>query len=202
MNQSRLNELERLANQAELVAHLPYSNPDRNPQQLCAFVNGYADSLDVAIDEKQIGFLDAAASYSKAIKQAVVSRGMSPFHRLANGLLNILGILELPFYPIFSVTPYSHCKETGEDHVTQITIANPKYPGLTGLILGDSKPHEYQHAYHLLVAKDLYRRGLLSIRGTSDIGWMEPGDKTPTREELKDFERKVLNAIITREKAA
>lgn len=188
-----ISELERLANQPKLVAPILYDNPDRKEQIFYDFVRQYGKLMSISISEKEVGYRDQIkdifGSFTSAFKR---DSNMDIGERILNGAGLGVWLLSHPIhYPILG----GQSEYVSFDGNT-IEICAPEYKGLKNL---DNRPHGYMHAYHIIAAEDLKRRGLLHIDGFNDVGLMEPFHYVPNHEELKNFEKKLLNAIIRKE---
>ena len=195
MGQAEISELERLANQLQLVAPIKYDNPYRDPNILYSFVRSYGELFGISITERKSGFLDQRKIDAGNIKECFTNSNMGYGLRLVLGFCGVIGIIGSPFYPILGGIGGMDYKRD------EIIIVDPTYGGIDNFLMRADKPHEYMHAYHRIVAVDLTRRGLLQhIEGFKDLPLIEPSGRVPTFQELKKFEKKFLNEMIKAEK--
>ncbi|MFH1065420.1 MAG: hypothetical protein V1734_02865 [Nanoarchaeota archaeon] len=194
MGLDKIVELERLAESKDLLAPIPYENPNRNAETFYKFIEDYASLNGRPISVKEF-------TYHERLKHSVYkARGGIKERRLnAKFFLNCLDILLAPFKFIDVIALGSGMGDVDFDEETKnFIVRTPKYEGIFGLF-GSTKVHEYKHIYHYLISNELKERGLITIDGYHDI-FAEPNSMVPSYNNLKRFERKLLQRIIRKEK--
>jgi hypothetical protein len=193
MGQAEISELERIAAMSELIAPVPYYNPNRDKGRFFDFIKRYGSYLNMDVEEKSLGFIEDKKFQLKDVKDYLTKPNIQIGERWIFVALDICELVLTPImYPLFG--SMGLCSTEGET----VTIYKPTYQGLYSFF--DERPHEYFHAYHWLATIELDDKGLLNIDGYTDIGIMEPGLRVPTQQDLKRFERKFLSRIIAKEK--
>jgi len=192
MGQSKIPELEQLANQPKLVAPIEYNNPNRIRGLFYDFVRQYADHLDITIEDKTVTFIESYKQYWESFTYWFKHGKGLPIQRTQELIEDTLGLTVGPIlYPILGG------KATIMHSGDNITIYTPKYAGPWRLF-GIHKTHEYIHAYHVIMAKDLRKKGLIEIHGYHDVDRGGPPTffKAPSYMQLKNFEKGTIYQMI------
>ena len=193
MRQTEISELERLAAQPQLVASIPYNNPNREEQVFYDFVRQYGELMGISISEKEVGYWEQIKDIFDSFISSFTKSNMDIIERISNGAVMGLWLLLHPIhYPILGGAP--EYLRYGDN---TIEICAPKYKGLKNL---DQRTHAYWHAYHKICAEDLRQMSLSQIDGFNGIGRLEPPLYVPNPEDLKNYERKILRRMIKKEK--
>ncbi|HII15463.1 MAG TPA: hypothetical protein HA362_04060 [Nanoarchaeota archaeon] len=194
MGLDKIVELEGLAESKELLAPMPYNNPNRDAETFYRFIEGYASLKGWLISVKEF-------TYHEQLKESVhkARAGIRERRFNARFFLNCLDILLAPFKFIDVIAMGSGMGDVKFDEKTKgFIVRTPRYEGIFGLF-GYTKVHEYKHIYHYLISNDLKEMGLISIDGYHDI-FAEPNSRVPSYGSLKRFEQRILQRIIRKEK--
>jgi len=196
MGQTEISELERLVKQNHLVAQTEYQNPNRDRSMFFNFVRNYAADTSVEIHEVEFGL-------TKQLKQAyhLLSYWLHAKNvPLSDRIYNIANFGSRLFlapirYPFFGG---GHSYEYVSN---ELYLIEPTHKGIQSLFI-DLKVHEYLHAFHFILAKDLNQRGLISTDGFDNVSkeWITYQHwKTPTPAGLKKYESKLIRKMIDAE---
>ena len=196
MDDSNISELEQLLHSPRLIASNEYYNPNNEKEIFYSFVEDYATNLGIKIITEKRSFYDNQNDAWQQFKIWVKDSNAPPFDRITTAAENLFEFLFPHFYPIIG----------GGDAITcgrrYFIINEPTYKGISP-IFSCGRTHEYMHAYHAVMARDLKKRGLIKINGYRDIDLSEPPVfiKCPSYKKLKKFEKRMLRKIIRKEKA-
>lgn len=194
MDLDKIVELERLAESKDLLAPIPYENPNKDAETFYRFIEDYASLSSWSISVKEF-------TYREELKQSIyiVGDGIRECRLNARFFLNCLDILLAPskIITVAALGSGMGSVMTDED-MRNFSVRVPKYEGIFGLF-GSTKVHEYKHIYHYLISKELKEMSLITIDGYHDI-FAEPNSRVPSYNNLKKFERRLLRRIIRKEK--
>ena len=197
MVQNNILELERLANQPQLVAPIEYSNSQRDKQIFYDFVRAYVTKLGMSINEIKFSLPEDVKQSFGNIAPCYKSKDTPILDKCRVITGNILSVILMPLlYPL--VGGNWGMRVDGND----IDIAIPKWDGAKPWLL-DGKVHEYLHAYNAAMARDFTEKELITINGFYDIPFemITPRPKkAPTYDDLKKFERRVIQKVVQRQK--
>ncbi len=181
--------LEDLAEDSRLIPEifhqeLRYDNPTRDKEVFYEFVREYAGTLGFTVKDNPLN------------RKNQLMLGF---------VLDNINYILLPtawldaMYVFGGTRGMITCSDTSTDD-REIVVGFPE-PVMLGRLYarGDTKLHEYLHAYHFLVAEDLKRQGL-SSNGFLDWAGREritPQTiyRAPRSLELKKFERRIIKSL-------
>lgn len=195
MGQAEISELERLANLPRLIAPNEYINPNREKQVFYDFVEDYGEALGIEIKVEKLGFVEGYKHDLGQLRNWL--KGPHPAkwtYVFEYSQRVVLGPL---FYPILGGS-------TGGINVGRTTtIYLPRYAGVDEMLFGSNKLHEYFHAYHYILARDLKKNGLVKINGYKGFNpeVITPVlRRAPTHQKIKKFEKDIVKEIIKLER--
>ena len=177
-----------------LVSPLPYDNSERDEFVFREYVKEYADHVGVILEEKEVGLFDAVGCAFSDLWHDMRNHHRDVATRIFDTCVNMLLIPAIPLgYPLFGAPQAIIVDED----LNRMRVRIPRYEGCSRLLFNNSaRGHEYQHAYHAIVAAQLMHEGKVKgLNGYIDIP-LEPNDKVPDHDELKAFERQFLAGML------
>lgn len=191
-----LETLERLAEQANLVAPIEYNEKDKN--SFFNAIRGWGNALGVEVTELNLSVIQAwKLTYSEIRKvlqipaDAFEDVGMSREYRNHLIKANIQELFLIPLTGSWGYDPINY----------QIRRGNKVQRLYVTLCQSDPLVHEYLHVYQHLLYKKLYQEGLVYRKHPKPSRIIEPPSprcilRSPSYEAVKMFEGDILLKLI------